>query len=124
VVVWKPPAAISFGVVLIVMAQPFQTVAVCWSIQALTSPTLQAVTRSDSRCGFGKVPAFTLRHRVGALKGRGAGVSGRLGLCTSCDSRMNALSDKESNTEALMYLMLCSRCAQHKAVANGYVLCG
>jgi hypothetical protein len=52
--------------------------------------------------GLGKVPAFTLRHKVGALKGRGAGVSGRDGLWTSWDSRMNALSDSASNIEGLM----------------------
>ena len=44
----------------------------CANSQALTSPTFQAVTRSDSFTGLGKVPAFTLRHKVGELKGRGA----------------------------------------------------
>ena len=53
-----------------------------------------AVTRADSLTGLGKEPAFTLRQRVGALKGSGAGVPGRLGLCTNCDSRMNALSGR------------------------------
>lgn len=48
------------------------------------------------------MPAFTLRHKVGPEKGRGTGVSGRLGLCTSCDSRMNALSGRASKTEVWM----------------------
>jgi hypothetical protein len=74
----------------------------CAVIQARTVPTFQAVTRSDNLCGLGNVPAFTLRHKVGAEKGRGAGVSGRLGLCTSCDSRMNALSGRASKTEVWM----------------------
>jgi hypothetical protein len=75
---------------------------VCAVIQARTSPTRQAVTRSDNLCGAGNVPAFTLRHKVGAEKGRGAGVSGRLGLCTIFDSRMNALSGRASKTEVWM----------------------
>ncbi len=75
---------------------------VCAAIQARTAPTCQAVTRSDNLMGLGNVPAFTLRHSVGALKGRGAGVSGRDGLWTSWDSRMNALSDSASNIEGLM----------------------
>lgn len=53
--------------------------------------------RSDNFNGFGKVPAFTLRHSVGPLKGKGAGHSGRFELCTSWDSRMNALSGSVSN---------------------------
>lgn len=71
------------------------------AIQARTAPTFQAVTLTESLMGFGKVPSFTLRQRVGALKGKGAGVLGRLGLWTSWDSRMNALSGKTSNTEGL-----------------------
>ena len=71
----------------------------CAVIQARTSPTLKAVTRSESLMGFGNVPAFTLRHSVGAEKGRGAGVSGLLGLCTSCASRMKALSGSASKTD-------------------------
>jgi len=55
--------------------------AASWAIsQALTEPTFQAVTRSDSLIGFGKVPAFTLRHKVGALNGSGAVLVGRLTL--------------------------------------------
>ena len=50
----------------------------CAVIQARTAPTFQPVTRSDSLTGLGNVPAFTLRHKVGALKGSGAGVPGRL----------------------------------------------
>jgi hypothetical protein len=69
----------------------------CAVIQARTAPTFQAVTRSESFDGLGNVPAFTLRQRVGALKGNGAGVDGRLGLCTSCASRMKALSGRASN---------------------------
>ena len=52
--------------------------------------------------GLGNVPAFTFRHKVGALNGKGAGVSGRWGLCTSWDSRINALSDRASNIEGFM----------------------
>ncbi len=74
----------------------------CAVIQARTVPTFQAVTRSDNLMGAGNVPAFTLRHKVGAEKGRGAGVSGLLGLCTSWDSRMNALSGSASKTEWLI----------------------
>lgn len=66
-------------------------------IQLRTSPTFQHVTRSDNLMGLGKVPAFTLRHSVGAENGRGAGVVGRLGLWTSCASRMKALSGRVSN---------------------------
>ena len=71
----------------------------CAVIQARTSPTVKAVTRSESLMGLGNVPAFTLRHSVGAEKGRGSGVSGRLGLCTSCASRMKALSGRASKTD-------------------------
>ena len=53
--------------------------------------------RSDSLTGLGNVPAFTLRQSVGAENGSGAGRPGRLGLCTKCDSRMNALSGNSSN---------------------------
>jgi hypothetical protein len=74
----------------------------CAVIQARTVPTFQAVTRSDSLIGLGNVPAFTLRHKVGAEKGRGAGVSGRFGLRTSWDSRMNALSGNASKTECVI----------------------
>jgi hypothetical protein len=74
----------------------------CAVIHARTVPTFQAVTRSESLIGLGNVPAFTLRHSVGALNGRGAGVSGLLGLCTSCDSRINALSGSASKTEWLI----------------------
>lgn len=66
-------------------------------IQARTSPTFHAVTRWDNLYGGGKVAAFTLRHKVGAENGSGAGVEGRLWLCTSCASRMNALSGSKSN---------------------------
>jgi hypothetical protein len=71
----------------------------CAVIHARTSLTFQHVTRSDNLMGLGKVPAATLRHRVGALNGNGAGCSGRLGLSTSCASRTNALSGSASNTE-------------------------
>ena len=60
------------------------------------APTFHAVTRSDNLTGFGNVPPFTLRHSVGALKGSGAGLSGRLELWTNCDSRMKALSGNSS----------------------------
>jgi hypothetical protein len=74
----------------------------CAVIHARTVPTFQAVTRSDNFTGLGNVPAFTLRQRVGALNGNGAGWSGRLGLCTSCDSRINALSGSASKIELWM----------------------
>lgn len=61
----------------------------------------QAVTRWDNLTGFGNVPAFTIRHSVGALKGSGARRPGRLGLCTNCDSRMNALSGNRSKADKL-----------------------
>ena len=38
-----------------------------------------------------------MRHSVGAENGNGAGVVGRLGLWTSCASRMKALSGIKSN---------------------------
>ena len=60
------------------MARPYA--AACAVIQALTVPTLHAVTRWDSLTGFGKVPAATLRHKVGAEKGSGAVPLVRLGL--------------------------------------------
>ena len=82
----------------LIMANLFYA-ATCAVIHARTVPTFQAVTRSDSLIGLGNVPAFTMRQSVGAEKGRGAGVSGRLGLCTSCDSRMNALSGSASKTD-------------------------
>ena len=56
-------------------------------------------TRSESFTGLGNVPALTLRHKVGALNGNGAGWSGLLGLWTSWLSRMKALSGSASNTE-------------------------
>jgi hypothetical protein len=71
--------------------------AVCALIHSRTAPTLHAVTLADNLYGFGKVPAATLRQSVGALNGRGAGMVGRLGLWTSCASRMNALSGITSN---------------------------
>jgi hypothetical protein len=77
----------------------------CAVIHARTVPTFQAVTRSESLIGLGNVPAFTLRHRVGAEKGRGAGVSGLLGLRTSWDSRMNALSGRASKTECVIEVL-------------------
>jgi hypothetical protein len=61
------------------------------------SPTRHAVTRFESFTGFGNVPSFTFLHSVGAEKGSGAGLSGHLGLCTNCDSRMKALSGSLSN---------------------------
>ena len=85
------------GVVLIAGHRP-----VCALIQSRTSPTRHAVTLSDNLNGLGNVPAATLRHNVGAEKGRGAGVSGRFGLCTSCDSRMNALAGSASKTDGWM----------------------
>jgi hypothetical protein len=69
----------------------------CDAIQARTSLTFQQVTRCESLNGCGNVPALTLRQRVGAENGKSAGRPGRFGLCTSCDSRMNALSAKSSN---------------------------
>jgi hypothetical protein len=71
----------------------------CAVIHARTSLTFQQVTLSDNLMGLGNVPADTLRHNVGALNGNGAGCSGLLGLRTSCDSRMNALSGNASKTE-------------------------
>jgi hypothetical protein len=49
--------------------------------------------------GFGKVPALTLRHKVGALKGSGPDLSGLVGLCTNCASRTYALFGSASNPE-------------------------
>lgn len=69
----------------------------CAAAHARISPTFQAVTRSDSFTGLGNVPAFTFRHSVGAENGKGAGLSGCLGLWTNCASRMNALSGRVSN---------------------------
>lgn len=101
VLVCRPLALVAsaafFVVVGCVMAIPYT--AACAAIQARTAPTLNAVTRSDSFIGLGNVPAFTLRQSVGAEKGSGAGESGRFGLCTSCDSRMKALSGRASKTE-------------------------
>jgi len=57
--------------------------AACAAIHARTSPTFQHVTRIESLMGFGNMPLATMRQSVGAEKGRGAGVSGRFGLCTS-----------------------------------------
>ena len=71
--------------------------AVCALIHSRTAPTFHAVTRSDNLNGLGKVPAATIRHSVGAENGNGAGVAGRLGLWTSCASRMKALSGIKSN---------------------------
>ena len=76
--------------------------AVCALIQSRTSPTRQAVTLSANLNGFGNVPAATLRHNMGAEKGSGAGVSGRFGLCTSRDLRMNALAGSASKTDRWM----------------------
>jgi hypothetical protein len=84
-------------VVVWIMASPYAMA--CAVIQARTSLTFQHVTLSDSLIGLGNVPAATLRHNVGALNGSGAGCSGRFGLCTSCDSRMNALSGSASKTD-------------------------
>jgi hypothetical protein len=69
----------------------------CAANQARIEPTFQAVTRSDNFTGFGKLPFFTLRQSVGAENGSGAGLSGCLGLWTSCASRMNAPSGSASN---------------------------
>jgi hypothetical protein len=71
----------------------------CAVIHARTSPTFQQVTLSDNLIGLGNVPAATLRHSVGALKGSGAGWSGRLGLLTSCDSRIKPLAGKSSKSK-------------------------
>ena len=71
----------------------------CAVIHARTSLTFQHVKRSDNLMGLGKVPAATLRHKVGALNGSGAGCAGRLGLSTRCASRTNALSGSASNTD-------------------------
>jgi len=50
--------------------------------------------------GFGKVPAATLRHNVGALNGSGATtLSAFFELRTSCDSRTIPLSGSASKTE-------------------------
>ena len=71
------------------------------------SPTIQAETLCDSFTGFGQVPFFTRRQSVGALNGKGAGVSGLFGLCTNCASRMNALSARASN-EGMIDADLCA----------------
>jgi len=42
-------------------------------IHARTSPTFQAVTRSDSFVGFGNLELATNRQNVAGLKGRGVG---------------------------------------------------
>ena len=85
VVVCKPPAAFFMGVALpgfapcgVVLMADHRPV--CALIQSRTSPTRHAVTLSDNLNGFGNVPAATFRHKVGAEKGRGAGLSGRFGL--------------------------------------------
>ncbi len=65
-------------------------------------PTFQAVTRSDSFIGLGNVPAATLRHKVGSLKGSGAVLSGRFGLCTSWAARTYALFGSASNIDVGM----------------------
>ena len=71
----------------------------CAVIQARTCPACQAVTRALNLVGLGNLPAFTMRHSVGAENGRGAmALSGLLGLRTSCDSRSQALSGRRSNT--------------------------
>jgi hypothetical protein len=79
----------------------------CAAIHARTSLTLHPVTRWDNLTGAGNVPSFTLRQSVGALKGSGAGAPGRFGLCTSCDSRMNALSGRWSN-DGIVGVDLCA----------------
>jgi len=66
---------------------------------ALHSPTFCAETRGASLYGVGSVPSFTFRQYVGALNGHGAGMSGRLGLCTNWDSRTNALSGSRSKND-------------------------
>jgi len=72
------PAAFCVVVLVVIVATCYAIA--CAAIQARTVPTFQAVTRSDNLHGLGNVPAFTLRHSVGAENGNGAGVSGRLGL--------------------------------------------
>ena len=80
--------------VLVIMASH---PAVCALIHSRTAPTFHAVTLTDNLNGLGKVPAATMRQSVGAENGNGAGVVGRLGLWTSCASRMNAPSGIKSN---------------------------
>ena len=102
VVVLQPPAAFLLGVSFpgfspLVVLDMADHPAVCALIHSRTAPTFHAVTLSDNLNGLGKVPAATLRHSVGAENGNGAGVVGRLGLWTSCASRMKALSGIKSN---------------------------
>jgi hypothetical protein len=40
---------------------------------ARTSLTRQPVIRADNLIGLGNFPALTIRHKVGALNGKGAG---------------------------------------------------
>jgi hypothetical protein len=103
--------------VLVVIVATSYAIA-CAVIQARTVPTLKAVTRWDNFTGLGNVPAFTLRHKVGALNGTTAALPavarfGPLPLalffsaCSavtggdpmSCDTRTYALSDSASKTD-------------------------
>lgn len=61
-----------------------------------TSPTFQAVTAGDNFTGLGKWPAFTQRHKVGALIAKRACCAGRLGSRTNSAARRKALSGRES----------------------------
>lgn len=71
----------------------------CAVIQARTSLTFQAVTRALNLVGLGNLPNFTMRHSVGAEKGRGAmALSPFFGLRTSWATRSQALSGSRSNT--------------------------
>jgi len=74
-------------------------IAACANIHARTSPTFQQVTLVESLIGLGNWPFATKRQRVGAEKGKGAKLSGRFALFTSCDSRMKALSGSASKNE-------------------------
>jgi hypothetical protein len=83
-------------------SRPAPYAAVCAVIHSRTAPHFQAVTRADNLQGAGNLPAFTMRHNVGAENGNGAtALSGLFGLRTSCDSRSHALSGSESNTDCV-----------------------
>lgn len=65
------------------------------------------MTRALSFVGLGNLPALTIRHNVGAEKGRGATMLAEvLVLRTSCDSRSHALSGNASNDDEKALVLL------------------
>jgi hypothetical protein len=91
-------------------------------IHARTWPTCQAVTPALNFVGLGNLPALTIRHRVGAEKGRGATLlAGLLQLRTSWDSRSHALSGSASNTACVGCLGTTGEIVAFLAVLTGLV---